>query len=295
MTRMMAGVMAAAGMTACSSGASRPATPDATSPSVSSPAFDVSSYPDGTSTGARGTLTPRRGRVVVTQNGSTLKDLDMSGTLVISADDVTVRNVKVRSSDYWAVFIEGTGTKIEDVTVVGDRRSQACIGDNAGHSTFRRLDLSGCPDGIKIGNGSSLEDSFIHDLGTFPGAHNDGVEFSGNSGITLRHNTILNPNPQTSAVFIGVGTQPATRIVVEDNLIAGGGYVIYGPQGRPGTATSSRVKVTDNKFSTRFFPAGGHYGAVAHWETGDGNEWIGNIWVEGPTAGAEVTLGGKSP
>jgi hypothetical protein len=247
-----------------------------------------SSYPDAATTGARGTLTARSGDITVTTDGAVIENIDLQGTIRVQARNVTIRNVKVTSSDYWPIFVEGTGATVEDSTIVGAGSSQASIGDAGGSNVFRRLNLFGGADGIKIANNSTLADSFIHDLARGEGLHNDAVEMSGTVGIRILHNTILNSNSQTSAIFIGGNSSPTRDVVVDSNLVAGGGYTIYGPKGDAGVGPSSNVKVTNNRFSTRYFSRSGSYGPLAYWEDGSGNAWSGNVWFDGPNAGSPV-------
>ena len=237
-------------------------------------------YPDETNTGARGALTPRSGDITVDDDGAILENLDIKGAVRVYAKNVTIRNVKITTGGYWPILFDGTGGVVEDSTIVGTVNSQACVGGRG--MTIRRLNCSGAGDGIKLGSSSTMTDSYIHDLGTDPDAHNDGCEL-GSEDVTVRHNTILNPHGQTSAVFIGASA-PSTNILVEDNVLAGGGYTVYGPD--PG---SSNVKVLNNKFSTRYSAKGGSYGPVAHWKTGSGNEWSGNSWMDGPSAGQTLS------
>jgi len=237
-------------------------------------------YPDETNTGAKGTLTPRSGDITVNVNGTILENIDLKGAIRVYADNVTIRNVKITTGGYWPILFDGKGGVVEDSTVVGTVNSQACVGGSG--MTIRRMNCSGAGDGVKLGSSSTMTDSYIHDLGTGPESHNDGCEL-GSKDVTVRHNTILNAQGQTAAVFIGASA-PSTNILVEDNVLAGGGYTVYGPD--PG---SSNVRVVNNKFSTRYFAKGGSYGPVAYWKTGSGNEWSGNTWMDGASAGE--TLG----
>ena len=254
--------------------------PPSGDPSTPPPGGTPSSYPDGTNTGAKGTLTPRSGDITVNVNGTILENIDLKGAIRVYADNVTIRNVKITTGGYWPILFDGKGGVVEDATIVGTVDSQACIGGS--NMTIRRLNCSGAGDGVKLGSNSTMTDSYIHDLGTGPDSHNDGCEL-GSKNVTVRHNTILNAQGQTAAVFIGASA-PSTNILVEDNVLAGGGYTVYGPD--PG---SSNVKVVNNKFSTRYFAKSGSYGPVAYWKAGSGNEWSGNTWMDGTSAGETLS------
>jgi hypothetical protein len=70
---------------------------------------------------------------------------------------------------------------------------------------------------------------------------------------------VFNSQPQTDAIslFQDFGTQ--TNRVIDNNLVAGGGYTIYGGA-NPGGAQTSNIRITNNRFSRIYFPRGGYYG-----------------------------------
>lgn len=242
-------------------------------------------WPSASNTGAKGPLTVRNENVTVTANGSVLENVEIRGTLKIAAVDVKVRNVKVVTTNTWVVIVDSTNANltIEDSTLIGSKDSQSSI--VGGSFTGRRLDISGAGDGIKLDRGNvTLADSYIHDLASFQGAHNDGIEITNAPNTRLEHNAILNKNSQTSAVMISeFGSNPASGVVLTKNLLGGGGYTVYG--GSPDTAKGHQV--TDNRFTTRFFASSGYYGPRAYWRDA-GNTWTGNTWADGPNKGLPV-------
>jgi hypothetical protein len=135
-----------------------------------------------------------------------------------------------------------------------------------------------------MGAGSQLVDSFVHDLAAEPGAHNDGVEINSGRGAQVVHNTIVNARTQTSAITVNDPGTGGAPIVVAENLLAGGGYTLYGGS----TDRPTGIVVRDNAFSARYLPQGGYYGPRAYW-TDSGNSWTGNYWIDGPKAGILVS------
>jgi hypothetical protein len=217
----------------------------------------------------------------VSKDGTVLQDLEIHGSVLITGNNVTLRNVKIVNNAFWPLRIQGSGTVIEDSTVIAGDDSQAAI---TGSFTGRRLDLSGAGDGIKMSSNSTLVDSYIHDLASFAGAHNDGIEATNAVNIRIVHNTILNAESQTSALMLSeYGSKADTNVLVQGNLFAGGGYTIYG--GSPDTAQGHEV--IDNVFSTRYFSKSGSYGPVYYWRS-TGNTWSNNRWADGPNAGQLV-------
>ena len=47
------------------------------------------------------------------------------------------------------------------------------------------------------------------------------------AGTTCRHNTIRNPYEQTSAILMSTNTSPISNVVIDHNLMSGGGYTVY--------------------------------------------------------------------
>ena len=268
----------------------RSATPSATPtsatsrPSQSSSASGIPTFPSAGNTGASGVLTKYTGPAIVTRVGQVIENVEINSRLTIKADNVTLRNVRIQTGDYWVVLNYGSGTLIENSTLIGGAGTQASVGDiDGGSFTGRRLDVSGAADGLKIGSRSKVHDSYIHDLASFAGAHNDGIEVTGGQGVELLRNTILNGNSQTSAIFLDDFTAGVTaNVLVQGNLIAGGGYSVYG-----GAPEARGVQFVGNFFSTRYFPRGGSYGPVAYWVSGS-NTWTGNVWSDGPLQGRAV-------
>ena len=272
-------MLATAGCTTSSA----PATPDPSTAADSRPSVP---FPDESSTGAKGELETYRGDQEISEEGAVIANVEIQGRLTVRANNVTIRNVRLTSSDYWAILNYGANTLIEDSTLTGSAETQASIGDiDGGSFVGRRLNISGAADGVKMAANSKLYDSYVHDLATFDGAHNDGIEMSNAINAEVVHNTILNANSQTSAIFLGdyVGGVDA-NVLVKDNLLAGGGYTIYG-----GAPELKGARVLDNRISTRYFPQGGGYGPLSYWSS-TGNSWSGNLWADGPQGGHSIVV-----
>ena len=77
-----------------------------------------------------------------------------------------------------------------------------------------------------------VRDSYIHDLAQVPGlSHIVGVASNGGGRLAVRHNTIFNQYDQTAAVAMYQDFGGQRNNVVRRNLIAGGGYCVYGGGG----------------------------------------------------------------
>ena len=157
--------------------------------------------------------------------------------------------------------------------------SWCAIGDT--NFTARRVDVHGCENGFDLDQNVTIEDSFVHNLYNSDISHTDGIQFAGGhykivdgeyvrdadgnfvvvsnaANLTIRHNTIdaYNPTDQqdaTSAIISNHGSD--TNILIEANLLAGGGYTIYCDQ----NSTGINYRVVDNHFSTVFHDKVGAY------------------------------------
>ena len=86
-------------------------------------------------------------------------------------------------------------------------------------------------------------------------SHADGFESDGGGSYVFRHNTIRNPNKQTSAILLSTNDGGIRDVVIDRNLLSGGGYTVY--CGTTDGGVASDVTYTNNIISREFFPKGG--------------------------------------
>jgi hypothetical protein len=208
-------------------------------------ACPLPAYPDAGCTGvpAGTTLTPS-GTVTVSQAGTVIDGREITGAIVINAPNVTIRNTRIHSNAFRAIENNSTGLLVEDSEIV----NRPAAGQNNCHNgigwgnfTMRRVEISGCENGVDVGDGNLVvEDSYIHDLDTEGPSyvwgnspHTDGFQGTG-SNVIIRHNTI-DPTADNSGADAGIimGTNdPNSNFRIEDNWIDGRGasYAIYAPR-----------------------------------------------------------------
>lgn len=178
-----------------------------------------------------GTALHSSGSVTVTKPGTVLSGVDISGTVYVDASNVTIERSRITGSAFALIQVSNKATDvvISDVELngLGTRGGEGSDGV-IGPATVLRANIYGVENGVVPSSGSLVQDSYIHDLNA-PGApHYDGIQIDGKvSNVTLRHNTIINPHGQTSAVMIDDYFGPTTNITVVDNQLTGGGYTIY--------------------------------------------------------------------
>jgi hypothetical protein len=111
----------------------------------------------------------------------------------------------------------------------------------------------------------TIEDSYLHDnipYDPVTDPHTDGIQIpSGSHDVTIRHNTIYGgyidqSNFGNSAITSGrVSDGGTTNILVQDNLLAGGGYTLYCTEG-----VANNYRVINNRFSRVYVSTVGGFG-----------------------------------
>ncbi|WP_433181487.1 hypothetical protein [Actinoallomurus sp. CA-150999] len=254
------------------------------------PSPTSSRWPDAATTGPRpGTrLQVRTGTIKVTTDGAVLDGLEVHGDIVVLARNVTIRNCRVIGAGDWAILQRmeagSGGLTVEDTEISGGggRPLEFGVLNFAGGLTVRRVNVHAMMSAVQTSQGL-IEDSYFHDPKDFPGAHVTLVA-SGSGprpGMTfvVRHNAILNPGGQTAAVALYQDFGLNHDVTVQGNLLAGGGYTVYGGAGKYGRP--HHIRFVGNVFSRRYFRKGGAFGWGTTWDgSGPGNQWKDNTWED---------------
>jgi hypothetical protein len=293
------------------------ATPaQAQKPMTCMPKPSACGFPDPTNTGVvPGTpLSPVNGSVTLSTPGQVFENAVVRGEIIVTAPNVTIRNVKlVNENPYYAISVKnndswensqanltldhvdidlGGGYEVKGIAFNGYTARNVLFHNGADCAHFGVnvvIENSLCVVGPDAnGDGQPDGDGFCDGPDHF-----DGFQSDGGSNITLRHNTIRNPCAQTSAIILGTNTSPIDRVVIDHNLMSGGGYTVYcGTSSGVATHTS----YTNNVISREFYPNGGYWGPTTECEKVDvahGNIWDGQYIP--PSAGGGPGGGSGSP
>jgi hypothetical protein len=192
------------------------------------------------------TLTPS-GSVRAEQAGQIIENLDIDGAITVLADNVIIRNVRIRSGDYYPIRYfdnDNTGLVIEDSEIEGTTDDVTASVSFANY-TARRLNIHGGADGFKADANVLIEDSWVHDLRNGPDQHNDGMQSTGGAGVTLRNNWISGAS--NSAVQTGDEGAATEDLTLECNWFGGGGWTlnIRGD----GATVPRNTRIVDNVFA----------------------------------------------
>lgn len=214
------------------------------------------------------------GKVVVTQAGAVIENLDINGYIDIRADNVTVRNVRIKTNSRHGITVKRgvAGTKIRHVDIsmggpgktidagiggVGDHdgRKGQRIGSNM---TVENSYIHGNGDGIKIANYSLYRGNKIF-AAKHSGSplHVDGMQASGRYNFTVTHNDIaVHAGSANAPLFIQSWTAKRNRdvygVYVACNVLDGGVYSFHTEDGKNTNQSFFKdITVENNRFTAR--------------------------------------------
>jgi hypothetical protein len=237
----------------------------------------------------------------IRQAGTVINGVQLTGSIDVWANNVTIENSVIRARSWWGINLRPGyhGLKVLHCTIIGlvgqgpnNGGEDYGVSSGGTGTEVGWSNISEFGDAISMGSGY-VHDNYVHDLQAFVpiGAttydHADDVISNGGSGLIIQHNTLLNPlsTKKGASASVGLfGSLPITNTTVTDNFIAGGSYALYA-----GGAKGKRITISNNVFSTMFWPMSGYYGPSAYWNSSSGNEWRNNRWADGPKANRQVT------
>lgn len=230
------------------------------------PVPHVCGWPDATNTGARASACPLgfaavSGTVHLAAGGQ-LSCKNITGDISVEGNNVTVHDIKLTQTnpDYGVRVFNRAGVTLSYIEInqnhLFNGKAIAFDGYAMDHANIHNG--SDC---AHLGDNASVVDSFCS-LGPDSGGtswcngpHVDGFQTDGGDHQTYRHNTIRNPCGQTSAIIIDTDLGATHDVHIVDNLMAGGGYVVY-CNGR-NQSPSPVVEFSGNRIAKTYFPQGG--------------------------------------
>jgi len=225
-----------------------------------------------------GTALRASGNLTLSRAGQVVSGLDVTGCITVRANNVTIRNTRVRGTCEVIVDNRATGLVLDHVEVDG-RGSPSTLG--IGHDSFtaRNVYVHGVGDGVRANGNVLVTGSRITDLAAGGGSHNDGIQITQGRNIRIVGNVIENRHAQTSAIMIGADQGSVASVLVQGNTLSGGGYTLYGGAEPPAGNSISGIVLSGNRFSRKYFPSSGAYGPLT--ATNDARiSVIGNVWAD---------------
>ncbi|HKZ14345.1 MAG TPA: hypothetical protein VJL81_10915 [Solirubrobacterales bacterium] len=292
-----------------------PVTPTQTSHCFSSP--HTCGFPDSTNSGVpAGTTLTASGSINVTTPGAVISGKNVTGTIEVLANNVTIENTRVTQNttcgtrstcgNYAIRIDEGvSGTVIRNVetaSVAGDT-CEHDIRNTGGTLTIENAYLHACDSNVYAVGPTTLKNSYGIGKIAISEDHVENIYFNETS-FTAIHDTLLNPVEQTAVIFGNSGggsdvTNCSNKLTVLESLIGGGGYSLY-PCAHAAQAGTSSLKVEGNHFvrcvsaegyepnggthpcvggadSSGYYPKSGSYGITTDYFSAV-STWRGNVW-----------------
>ncbi len=257
--------------TAAAPGGPSPTSVAPTSASIRTPTVGPKAPPrqTGGKPGPANTGVPPGTRLTVVNGDRTFDrsgvyaDLDIHGFVRVSAKNVTIRNTIVRGGppkcNSSVVYVTSAAASLvmEDSEIAPSYPNACLDGVWAQHATLTRMNIHGAVDGVKAYDDTTVQDSWIHDLGRFASdpnqnggpTHNDAVQtYVGNQHIVLRHNNFALTNKDNATYQVTQdGGAVSTDLHVENNWLDGGGCTLnFSHNGGPTPMTG--IYVVNNRF-----------------------------------------------
>ena len=222
------------------------------------------------------------GPMTITTAGTVITNKIIPAGLLIKAPDVTIQGNVIQGSTYEpsdqaAIEVQGDRAKILDNFIGGTSATNWSADPVSGVKlyadsvTFSRNNVSYIAgDGVTLdGENLTITGNWVHDFVLRDqGVHYDGLHYPYPVSLKLQpaliqDNTVemwipvgVSSSGMTTALGLPEESGSGAKIVVNHNLIAGGGYAIEG--GQAGTT------VTNNMFWTKFASSVGYYGIDTH-------------------------------
>jgi len=277
-----------------------------TNPPTDHPPYTVAGFPDNTNTGyphgaagdkrAPVTLTAYTGPMVITKAGTVIDSKIVNGGLTINAHNVVIKNSLIKATNQMAINStdDNNNLLIQDTEITGQGKDASTGGialiSRTGY-TLLRVNAHDSGDITRMDGHATIQDSWLHDPSGLNGAqHNDVIQSTNATYIRILHNRLENPHQQTSCILLKADLGPISNVVVDSNLMAGGGYSFYWYDANDYSKHISNGTVSNNRFlrspAGGFFAKGGMYGPEA-FRAQSAPAWSNNAWQD---SGQAITM-----
>jgi hypothetical protein len=232
----------------------------------------------------------------------TISGLDINGALSNQYAGVTIKNTRVRctSEQDWCLKLGGPNATVTDTEIGGGANGTSymhAIGLLSGgtnlNNIIQRVNVHHTVHGMRIDGGTTVVDSYIHDLpmgdpvlnnatGAYEsGAHTDGIMSTGGNGNIIRHNRIECGNTSTMFVQWETDQPQISNFLIENNLFVNiSKNTQVSSQGvafeNKGIANAPGITIRNNTFTKGW--------QVAAIEAPTGSNVTGNVFTDGTTA-----------
>lgn len=221
----------------------------------------------------------------ITIAGSVVENKDVDGCVDVLADDVTIRNTRIRCDEEGRVKAIDVARGVEGLVVEHseiDGLGKTEVGIGWSRYTLRYVDVHGVGDGARFGDDVMIENSWIHDMVRLGSLHPDALQTTSTRRAVIRGN-VLEPSrpdrhrdggrdPNNAALMLGseLGPQQVRDVLVEHNRMGGGNYTVNarGDIDARGVVIRDNVFVDDARYGPLLLPRS--------MEVGEGNVMSGS-------------------
>jgi hypothetical protein len=206
------------------------------------------------------------GDFTASTNGATVSNMDITGSLNVNADNVTINNVCVTpAGGSWAIYVENgsNNTTIENTSIYSVTSTGLGYGvfnpSTADNVTAEKVYIHNASEGWEGSTGptGSVNDSYFQSGGCSlgntggicgSGDHNEDV-YIDDSIWSGNHDTMLNSQGQT-AIFFGddSGSAGGNQWTVKNSLLAGGGFAAYW-DAKASSAGTEKLDIENNRWA----------------------------------------------
>ncbi|HMJ16081.1 MAG TPA: hypothetical protein VK524_31915 [Polyangiaceae bacterium] len=252
------------------------------------PTAATTGYPKGLPGDVRRpvTLAPYSGPMLIRVAGTVIDGKDINGQLQIRAHDVVIRNSRIRVANASAIDTRDPNNNllVEDTEIDGQNADRSAGGIAlVGYTgyTLRRVNAYGSGDILRMEGWAEVHDSWLHDPYRGATTHNDVIQSTNAHHLRIVHNRLDNQHTQTSCILLKADLGPISDVVVDRNLMNGGGYTFYWYDHNTGNYRITNGSITNNRFMRAptggFWPKGGYYGTHV-FRAAQLPVWSGNVW-----------------
>lgn len=251
-------------------------------------------YANDCNTGPRYACTTTQGTLTTSYHGQVIDRMCINGSLEIRHNNVTVRDVLVMGTGTYALDIgqdtavcpsnlrvEYTEINMTNAANMDWGIYQRCAG---GH-VFDHIKVMYAGRGIMTYGNLTLNQSYVYSNRTQPDAHRTAFSTHGGANFTITGNTLICVNTGcSSSLNIYSDYAPATNILIQSNVVAGGSICMRGGETHAYATQTHDIRVLNNRFSTVYAPQCGTLQAFGQFDAAaPGNVRSGNVWHESGT------------
>ena len=217
-------------------------------------------------------LTPYTGPQIITTAGTVIDSKNVTGSLIIRAKNVVIRNSKIHDdpSAVAGIYVDDAGS----ATITDSEIYNFQVAITYANWTAIRVNIHDITfDGMKASSNVRLQNSWVHDPRPSSDAHWDGVQVQdGVTNTVITGNNIDASGDANSALFLCPDLGPSTigPLTITGNWLNGGNYTVYVLDGANGKYFISNISVTNNRF--------GHAGRYGPTDVNVPVTWSGNVW-----------------